>query len=172
MLPRLLYRSVARRGVQSVRIVRPVLARATFVSLPRNLRAFGTSTVRLNEKADEPKWTKIGEIKPQKPQYQLSFTCKKCSTRSTHVISKQAYHKGTVLIECPGCKNRHLIADHLKIFSDKRITLEDIMASKGESITKGTISADQLEKGGDMEWEEIPESLAEKMGKSDKDNKE
>lgn len=71
-----------------------------------------------------------------RPEYQLSFTCKKCSDRSTHKISKQGYHHGTVLVQCPGCKNRHLISDHLKIFSDKRITLEDILAERGETLKK------------------------------------
>lgn len=49
------------------------------------------------------------------PSYQLTFTCRPCGNRSTHTVSKQAYHKGTVLIQCPGCTNRHLIADHLKV---------------------------------------------------------
>lgn len=53
--------------------------------------------------------------KLDKPSYHLSFTCKKCDTRSGHVVSKQAYHHGAVLVQCPGCKNRHLIADHLKV---------------------------------------------------------
>jgi protein import protein ZIM17 len=51
----------------------------------------------------------------QVPAYELTFTCKVCSTRSSHRISKQGYHNGTVLISCPGCKNRHLISDHLKV---------------------------------------------------------
>lgn len=49
------------------------------------------------------------------PAYDLTFTCKECSDRSTHRVSKQGYHKGTVLITCPGCKSRHLISDHLKV---------------------------------------------------------
>ena len=52
---------------------------------------------------------------PQRPSYQLTFTCKPCGARSTHEITKQGYHHGTVLITCPGCKNRHVISDHLKV---------------------------------------------------------
>ncbi|KAJ4303583.1 hypothetical protein N0V90_002482 [Kalmusia sp. IMI 367209] len=83
----------------------------------------------------------------QVPAYELTFTCKACSTRSSHRISKQGYHHGTVLISCPGCKNRHLISDHMKIFSDKAITLEDIMRDKGNLVKRGTLGAD-----GDVEF--------------------
>ena len=51
------------------------------------------------------------------PGYHLVFTCKPCRVRSEHQISKQGYHNGTVLITCPGCKNRHVISDHLKVNS-------------------------------------------------------
>jgi len=51
----------------------------------------------------------------EKPTYELTFTCKPCSTRSTHRVSKQGYHHGSVLICCPGCKNRHVISDHLGV---------------------------------------------------------
>ena len=51
----------------------------------------------------------------QVPAYDLTFTCKNCLSRSTHRVSKQGFYKGTVLITCPGCKNRHLISDHLKV---------------------------------------------------------
>ena len=49
------------------------------------------------------------------PAYELNFTCKRCNTPSKHKISKQGYHHGTVLVNCPGCKNKHLISDHLKV---------------------------------------------------------
>ncbi|KAF2088482.1 zf-DNL-domain-containing protein, partial [Saccharata proteae CBS 121410] len=87
------------------------------------------------------------QAKEEVPSYQMTFTCKACSTRSSHRISKQGYHKGTVLIACPGCKNRHLISDHLKIFSDKSITLEDILKDKGEKLKLGHVSDD-----GDLEF--------------------
>ena len=51
------------------------------------------------------------------PSYEMRFTCKKCMTPQTHKISKQGYHHGTVLVTCPGCKNRHLVADHLKVMA-------------------------------------------------------
>ena len=54
--------------------------------------------------------------KEEAPAYEMTFTCKKCETRSTHRVSKQGYHNGTVLITCPGCKNKHLISDHLKVW--------------------------------------------------------
>ena len=47
--------------------------------------------------------------------YELTFTCKPCGNRSTHKITKHGYHKGTVVIRCPECKNLHLISDHLKV---------------------------------------------------------
>ncbi|KAL2316347.1 TIM23 translocase complex subunit Tim15 [Schizosaccharomyces pombe] len=72
-----------------------------------------------------------------KPTYNVSFTCTVCNTRSNHNFSKQAYHNGTVLVQCPKCKNRHLMADHLKIFSEERVTIEDILAKKGETFKKG-----------------------------------
>lgn len=59
--------------------------------------------------------SKTAQIKVDNPEMMIAFTCKKCDTRSSHVMSKQAYTSGTVLITCPGCKNRHLIADHLKV---------------------------------------------------------
>lgn len=62
-------------------------------------------------------------------------------------MTKQAYHGGTVLITCPGCKNRHLIADHLKVFSDTSVTIEDIMKEKGQFLKKGRLGAD-----GDVEF--------------------
>lgn len=66
-------------------------------------------------------------------------------------MTKQAYHNGTVIIQCPQCKNYHLsmsmlknyqhfyiilVSDHLKIFSDKNITIEDIMKEKGEEVRR------------------------------------
>nr|OQO29979.1 hypothetical protein B0A51_02671 [Rachicladosporium sp. CCFEE 5018] len=118
------------------------------------LRLHSTDAVQstgrtLTDRSDDAKAASdaVAARKAEEPAYQMSFTCKECQERSSHRITKQAYHHGTVLVTCPGCKNRHLIADHMKIFSDKKITLEDIMREKGEYITKGALGAD-----GDIEF--------------------
>ncbi|SMQ52040.1 unnamed protein product [Zymoseptoria tritici ST99CH_1A5] len=81
------------------------------------------------------------------PAYQLWFTCKKCLERSGHTISKQAYHFGTCVINCPKCKSQHLISDNLKIFNDKSMTMEDIAREHGQLLRKGRLGAD-----GDVEF--------------------
>lgn len=75
----------------------------------------------------ESEKTQKGYTPPDPPSYKLTFTCKPCQHRSSHKVTKQGYHHGTVLIQCPGCKQRHVISDHLKIFMDEASTLEDIL---------------------------------------------
>ncbi|KAL2060178.1 hypothetical protein VTL71DRAFT_9573 [Oculimacula yallundae] len=77
-----------------------------------------------------------------RPEYEMTFTCTPCSTRSTHRVSKQGYHKGSVLATCPSCKNRHVISDHLNIFGDAKFTIEDLMRDQGQLVKKGTLSED------------------------------
>ena len=95
-------------------------------------------------------WRAAPHRRPEEPVYELYFTCKTCKHRSGHSISKQGYHHGTVLVQCPGCQNRHLISDHLRIFYDEGVTLEDIVKEKGESVKLGS-----LDQQGDVElWTE------------------
>ncbi|RYP21079.1 hypothetical protein DL767_009342 [Monosporascus sp. MG133] len=93
------------------------------------------------------------EKKPRKqlePHYQLTFTCVPCSGRSSHTVSKQGYHHGSVLITCPSCRNRHVISDHLHIFGDRKITVEDLVRERGQLVKRGTLGED-----GDVEfWED------------------
>lgn len=70
----------------------------------------------------------IGKI--ERPSYQLTFTCKPCGHRSSHVVTKQAYHFGTTLIKCPSCMDRHVISDHLKVCNGS-----DFFIDSGEGPT-------------------------------------
>ena len=78
-------------------------------------------------------------------RFQLIFTCKKCNTRNVAHISKLSYQQGVVIVRCQGCSVKHLIADNLKWFSDKKKNIEDILAEKGESVTKITSCQVSLE---------------------------
>ncbi|KAH8079702.1 DNL zinc finger-domain-containing protein [Filobasidium floriforme] len=83
------------------------------------------------------------------PKLSLTFTCSvdKCGERSTHEFAKRSYTKGIVIVQCPGCKNRHLIADHLGWFKEvteegRHRTIEDLMKAKGEKVTRGKVGQD------------------------------
>ena len=80
----------------------------------------------------------------------------RCQKRSKETFSKQSYHHGTVIIRCEGCRNLHLIADHLKIVSETRVELEDILMGKA-TIRRGVYLEDR---GSVIEFGE-PEAEAE-----------
>ncbi|KAF8605996.1 zf-DNL-domain-containing protein [Ceratobasidium sp. AG-I] len=96
----------------------------------------------------------------EEPKLSLTFTCTvpDCGHRSSHAFTKRAYTRGIVIVQCPGCKNRHLIADNLDWFKDTAGTgaggkqnrnIEDIMREKGEHVQRGAIK-----EGGALEfWE-------------------
>ncbi|KAJ7066805.1 DNL zinc finger-domain-containing protein, partial [Mycena belliarum] len=82
------------------------------------------------------------------PKLSMTFTCTadECGVRSTHEFSWQAYQTGLVLVQCPGCLNRHLIADHLGWFKEiteegKLCTIEDLLAARGEKVTRATLGS-------------------------------
>ena len=90
-------------------------------------RISGSTSAPSSAVAQSPDYPKDTQITPEKPPaYELTFTCKPCKHRSTHRITKQGYHKGTVLITCPECSNRHLISDHLKVGFQSRCVLDGI----------------------------------------------
>jgi len=76
-------------------------------------------------------------IGPQGGEMVAVFTCEKCDARFVKRFSKQSYTKGIVIVECPGCTVKHLIADNLGWFTDSEDrTIEDVLRSKGETVTR------------------------------------
>jgi len=104
-----------------------VVCKTTALSRPAGLRLCHTSPPL-------PPPAPLGRVKPQ---LALAFTCKVCGTRVQKLISRLSYERGVVLVECGGCRNRHLIADHLGWFADTRgRTVEEILAARGEKVTR------------------------------------
>lgn len=64
----------------------------------------------------------------------MVFTCAKCETRAVKSFTKNAYRHGVVIVTCPGCDARHLIADNLGWFGDER-NIEEVLATKGQTVT-------------------------------------
>ncbi|KAL5334243.1 mitochondrial import protein Zim17 [Aspergillus crustosus] len=82
------------------------------------------------------------ERRKDEPKYQITFTCKPCGERSEHYMSKHSYHRGTVLIRCPGCENRHVISDNLGIFFDESTSIEQLLEQNKEKIRHGFLAGD------------------------------
>ncbi|PQE29284.1 DNL zinc finger domain-containing protein [Rutstroemia sp. NJR-2017a BBW] len=108
-------------------------------SFAQSIRHYSTP---LTDAPNSPDSQESSPTRAPQPSYDLTFTCTPCSYRSTHRISKQGYHYGSVLITCPECRNRHVISDHLGIFGDRNITIEDLMREQGQIVKKGTLSED------------------------------
>lgn len=123
-------------------------------SSPRSAsRSYVSSIVRLEEELGENKrqgGTRLetpGQQTSDKPnadynyrqenkqsaQMVMMFTCGKCDVRSVKSFSKVAYTRGVVLVECPGCRARHLIADNLGWFGEKG-TVQDFAKANGHVV--------------------------------------
>jgi hypothetical protein len=75
----------------------------------------------------------------------MVFTCTACNTRAVKSFSRHAYEKGVVIVTCPGCQSKHLIADNLGWFGDNT-TVEQILEEKGEKVHQMSAD-DQLDLG-------------------------
>ncbi|KAF2703133.1 zf-DNL-domain-containing protein [Pleomassaria siparia CBS 279.74] len=112
------------RCFHTPRTAAPVLLRPS--KILTGMRPFPSGLRHESTRSNVPPQTGASSTTPpdsrlerdQVPAYEMTFTCNKCNTRSSHRVSKQGYHHGTVLITCPGCKNRHLMSDHLKVHLD------------------------------------------------------
>ncbi|KAG5502813.1 hypothetical protein JKF63_04581 [Porcisia hertigi] len=65
-----------------------------------------------------------------------AFTCGPCEYRMVKRFSKHAYTKGIVIVECPNCRAKHLLADNLGWMEDTATNIEDILKTKGQSFIR------------------------------------
>ena len=106
-----------------------------------NFLAFQSPLLRSSRTFCDNTLGKVDEIK----KLYLQFTCKKCQERNSYTISKLAYEKGVVIVECQKCKNNHLIADNLKWFRDQNTNVEDLLRERGEKLLNKTNSIEFIE---------------------------
>lgn len=66
----------------------------------------------------------------------IVYTCNVCDTRSVKQFTENAYNNGVVIVQCPGCENRHLIADNLGYFEDMEggWNIEKALSKMGENV--------------------------------------
>ncbi|CAJ1026377.1 DNL zinc finger containing protein, putative [Leishmania lindenbergi] len=86
-----------------------------------------------NEKSSVMGGTGIG---PANGDMVAAFTCGPCDYRMVKRFSKHAYTKGIVIVECPNCRSKHLLADNLGWMEDTATNIEDILKAKGESFVR------------------------------------
>eukprot|EP01061_Rhynchopus_euleeides_P020071 TRINITY_DN32812_c0_g1_i2.p1 TRINITY_DN32812_c0_g1~~TRINITY_DN32812_c0_g1_i2.p1 ORF type:complete len:211 (+),score=64.41 TRINITY_DN32812_c0_g1_i2:71-634(+) len=72
----------------------------------------------------------------------LLFECRVCKTQAVKQFSRHSYEKGVVLIQCPGCKNKHVIADNLGWFYDmgENNNIEKQMSAEGQELKRVSVS--------------------------------
>lgn len=167
---RALARSTARPSSFPRPVLQPFIHPTTSrTPLPLSLPATKIpSTARLAHSIPRPVTDKPKKPNtPKQPTYELTFTCLPCGSRSAHHVSKQGYHHGSVLITCPSCRNRHVISDHLNIFANRSLTVEDLMREKGRLVKRGTLGED-----GDVEfWEDGSTTIREERQSDGNDPK-
>ncbi|EAU90071.2 hypothetical protein CC1G_08344 [Coprinopsis cinerea okayama7 len=96
----------------------------------------------------------------------IAFTCtvEGCGHRQAHMFTKRSYERGIVIVTCSGCKNRHLIADHLGWFKNlteegTHVTIEKLAKLQGQQVTRGSVDVSGvLEYAGEAEAQEATQS--------------
>eukprot|EP01060_Flectonema_neradi_P017177 TRINITY_DN239_c3_g1_i1.p1 TRINITY_DN239_c3_g1~~TRINITY_DN239_c3_g1_i1.p1 ORF type:complete len:183 (+),score=29.42 TRINITY_DN239_c3_g1_i1:47-595(+) len=77
----------------------------------------------------------------------IMFECRVCQTQAIKQFSRSSYEKGVVLIECPGCKNKHVIADNLGWFMDmgENNNIEKQMKAEGTELKRMSVTPEQYQ---------------------------
>ena len=142
-----------------------ILKSSLIPTITNHLLSFGVSNTKTKTKTKTfirynttSTSTSASASNPIDKELLLQFTCNICNNRSSHNISKQAYDHGTVVVQCPSCKSRHLIADNLGFMEyNKKFNLEEYLKHHyGQSIEtdpKNTV----------VEFKDIPKELKQKL---------
>ncbi|KXJ16646.1 DNL-type zinc finger protein [Exaiptasia diaphana] len=139
---RVLANFTALRSAKTRHLLKRISPLSNFRDFPYSSDLF-RSSARFFCDNSAAKSAQLGKLDVEK--FHLIYTCRVCNTRSRKTISKQAYHHGVVIVNCPGCSNNHLIADNLGWFYNDKRNIEDILEEKGEKVTKNVTEELTLE---------------------------
>lgn len=64
----------------------------------------------------------------------IAFTCNQCDARVSKQFSRHAYHHGVVIIQCPSCESKHLIADNLGWYTSSALTSPSAKSVGGRTV--------------------------------------
>ena len=90
----------------------------------------------------------------------LVSECGQCQTPIRKTFSRAAYEHGLVLVTCPGCKVRHLIADNLgwmgdQMTSEKATSKINLSSLYGERLKTGTLNASGMDEDGKLKMDDL-----------------
>ena len=106
-------------------------------SRQKRVFSFSSSDPPAIDKSDDDTDSAIPGAQTGGKKLAIVFTCTVCGTRSAKQFSENAYRNGVVVVQCPGCQNRHLIADNLGFFADQSDggwNVEKAMAKMGDNL--------------------------------------
>jgi mitochondrial protein import protein ZIM17 len=93
----------------------------------------------------------------------MVFTCTKCETRAVKGFSKRAYEHGVVIVTCPGCERRHVVADRMGWFGEKGCASDFVDEGDGQrkipNAMNARVSEDGIIEFNEDELERFRESL-------------
>lgn len=95
--------------------------------------------------ASRPARLPAGHTDFQQRQLVMLFTCTRCNTRAAKAFSKQSYEQGVVIVECPGCQNKHLIADNLGAAAGPKF--RQLAAQLAASLSCGSLHCAECARG-------------------------
>uniref|UniRef100_A0A7S3RAK1 DNL-type domain-containing protein n=1 Tax=Dunaliella tertiolecta TaxID=3047 RepID=A0A7S3RAK1_DUNTE len=71
-----------------------------------------------------------GSASPRRTKV-VGFTCLKCGARNHKAVNPKSYLSGTLVCQCGKCSRKHIVTDHLKLFSLYKLDGSMRKASKG-----------------------------------------
>jgi len=78
---------------------------------------------------------------PKTQMMSAQITCGICGTQAVKSFRRLSYEKGVVVVDCPGCGNRHVIADNLGwgLMQGPEKNIEELFAQQGKKVLYGSM---------------------------------